>query len=331
MGVRTMKGIELTPEHPVDRAVELGVAAERAGFDTLFTSCHYNNRDPFVVLSQLARETTKIRLGPGVINPYEIHPVRLASTMATLSEASGGRTIYGIGPGDPSTLQNLGLADQRGLRSVLEAFTTARQLWSGERIDHDGSFQARNAGLNYDAAASPVYVGGEGPHMCRMSAKHADGLLFNGSHPDSIAWAREQVDRGLKERDTEERGPFDLVAYASVSIADDASTAREAARPPVAFITAGAAQPVLDRHAIDRERAETIGDAISAGEFSKAFGTVTDEMIDAFSITGTPETVEQRMRAVLEYADSVVVSAPIGPNIDTAIDLAASALDRAHS
>lgn len=325
-----MRGIELTPEHPVDRLVELGRTAERSGFDTLFTSCHYNNRDPFVVLAQLARETTEIRLGPGVMNPYEIHPVRLASSMATLAEASDGRAVFGIGPGDPSTLRNLGLSDQRGLRSVLEAFTTARQLWAGERIDHEGTFQATDARLNYDAIDSPVYVGGEGPQMCRMSAKHADGLLFNGSHPDDVAWAREQVERGHEER-SEERGAFDFLAYASVSIAEDADAAREAARPPVAFITAGAAPPVLDRHAIDTERAAAIGEDISSGAFSDAFDKVTDGMIDAFSITGTPDTVEQRLRSVLAHTDGIVVSAPLGPDLDRAIELAANALDRAHA
>ena len=324
-----MMGIELTPEHPVDRMIEIGNAAERAGFDTLFTSCHYNNRDPFIVLSQLARETTDIQLGPGVINPYEIHPVRLASTIATLDEASDGRAVYGIGPGDPSTLQNLGNTDQRGLRSVLEAFRTARHLWVGEHVNHDGTFVARDAGLNYTPASDdiPVYVGGEGPHMCRMSAKHADGLLFNGSHPDDIAWAREQVEQGRKER-ADDRGSFDFAAYASVSIAEDDTAAREAARPPVAFITAGAAQPVLDRHAIDEARASAIGEAISAGAFSDAFRQVTDEMIDAFCIAGTPDSVERQMNDVLAYADSIVVASPLGPDIDNAITLAARTLER---
>lgn len=323
-----MIGIELTPEQPVDRVLELGVTAERAGFDTAFVSCHYNNRDPFVVLSQLARETSDIRLGPGVINPYEIHPVRLASTMATLSEASGGRTVFGVGAGDRSTLRNLGLEDERSLRSVLETIKITKRLWNGERIDHDGTFAAHDAGLNYEANASPVYVGGEGPHMCRMAAKHADGLLFNGAHPDDMAWAREQVEHGLRERHTA-RGGFDFAAYASVSIAEDATTAREAARPPVAFIAGSASEAVLDRHGIDTERAEAIGAAISDGAFSSAFDAVTEIMIDAFCAAGTPETVAERVEAVMVHTDSLVVSAPLGPDPERAIELTDTALDRA--
>jgi 5,10-methylenetetrahydromethanopterin reductase len=324
-----MLGIELTPEHDLHRLVDLGVRAEAAGYDAVYSTCHYNNRDPWAFLSQLATATESVRLGPGVANPYETHPVTLASRVATLDELSEGRAVFGIGPGDPSTLANLGLADERGLRSVLEAFKTAQKLWAGERVDHEGTFDASEAGLNYEppqGAEIPVHVGGEGPHMCRMAAKHADGLLYNGSHPKDLAWARDQVDNGLADR-PDHRGDFDLVAYAAVSIDEDADAAREAARPPVAFITAGAAPPVLKRHGIDPDTASAIGERVSAGEFGAAFELVTPEMIDAFCMAGSPETARERAAAVAEHADGLVVGSPIGPDLEGGVDLAAEAVD----
>ena len=323
-----MIGIELTPEHPVDRIAELGVAAEAAGFDTVFSSSHYNNRDPFVALDRIAQRTDDIRLGPGIVNPYETHPVTLASRVASLDEAAGGRAVFGIGPGDRSTLENLGFERDRPLRRVLEAFKVAQDLFAGERVDHDGTFQATDAGLNFEPPSEsiPVYIGAQGPQMIQMSAKHADGVLLNGSHPKDFAWAAEQVDAGLADR-PDERGDFDFAAYASVSVATDDEAAREAARPPVAFIAAGAAPPVLDRHGIDHERAERIGERISAGDFEAAFGTVTEGMIDAFCIAGTPEKIEERIDAVMDHADSFVVGSPLGPDLDEAIRLAGSALE----
>lgn len=324
-----MLGIELTPEHPVDRLVDLGAAAEGSGFDAVFVSHHYNNRDAFQALARLAAATDDARLGPGVVNPLETHPVTLASRVATLDEASRGRAVYGVGPGDPSSLRNLGLADERGLRPVLEAFEVARRLWAGERVDGGSTFEADDAGLNYEppqGADIPAYVGGEGPHMCRMAGKRADGLLFNGSHPDDLAWARERVTEGLADRsDGVDADEFDLAAYAAVSVAEDGEAAREAARPPVAYIAAGAPPPVLDRHGIDPERADRIGDAIAAGEFSAAFEAVTPAMLEAFCIAGTPEEVEDGMAAVLAHADSLVVGSPLGPDLEEAIRLAADA------
>ncbi|WP_135819939.1 5,10-methylenetetrahydromethanopterin reductase [Halostella litorea] len=323
-----MIGIELTPEHSLDRVADLAARAEAAGFEAVLASCHYNNRDPFVALSRIAAATDDVAVGPAAANPYDTHPVKLASAVATVDEVSDGRGVFGVAAGDRSTLANLGYDSDRPLRRVLEAFKVAQRLWDGETVTHDGTFEATDAALNYDAGDIPVYVGAQGPHMVRMSAKHADGVLLNASHPDDFAWAAERVEEGLAERPAD-RGEFDFTAYASVSVAEDEAAAREAARPPVAFIAGGAAPPVLQRHGIDEELAGDIGASIEAGEFREAFAAVTPAMIDAFSVAGTEESVAERLAEILEYADGVVVGAPLGPELETAVSLAGAALDRA--
>ncbi|QGN08245.1 5,10-methylenetetrahydromethanopterin reductase [Halorhabdus sp. CBA1104] len=323
-----MRAIELTPEHPIEDVTRLAERAEATGFDTVFASNHYNNRDPFLTLSAIASATDRIDLGPGVVNPYETHPVRLASRMATLQEVSDGRGVFGIGAGDAATLSNLGVERESPLRRVLETFKVAQRLWAGETVDHDGLFEVSDASLNYEVDAIPVYVGAQGPHMLRMSGKHADGVLVNAAHPRDLSWSADRIAEGEADR-PDDRGELDVAAYASVSVADDAQAAREAARPPVAFIAGSAAPPVLDRHDLDRERASAIGDSIQEGDFDTAFEAVTPAMIDAFTIAGTPETVADHLQAAGEYVDSVVVASPLGPDVETAIDLAADALDRA--
>ncbi|WP_135305331.1 5,10-methylenetetrahydromethanopterin reductase [Haloarcula amylovorans] len=322
-----MNAIELTPEHPVAQLSDFAVQAEKQEFDAVFVSHHYNNRDQFMALAEMANRTEDVLLGPGIANPYETHPVTLASRVGTLSEMSDGRAVFGVGPGDKSTIRNLGFDHDDALRRVLETLKVAERLWDGERVDHDGTFEAVDAGLNYDIVGEiPTYVGAQGPHMTRMAAKHADGALYNGAHPKDLAWAQEQVEKMADERvpDTE----FDLAAYASVSVAEDADAAREAARPPVAFVASGSPPPVLDRHGIDHGVAADVGDAISAGEFERAFGLVTDAMLEAFCITGTPEDVADRVEALREHADSVVFASPLGPDIEDAIGLLGAATDR---
>ncbi|MCT9095456.1 5,10-methylenetetrahydromethanopterin reductase [Haloarchaeobius sp. HME9146] len=319
-------GIELTPEHPMDELLATAQAAEDAGFDTLFASSHHFNRDPFVVCDRIARETD-LDVGPGVVNPYETHPVSLASRMATLDETTDGSAVFGIGAGDKSALSNLGYEHDRPLRRVLESFKVAQRLWDGERVNHDGTFQATAAELNFDVGHIPVYVGAQGPHMIRMAAKHADGVLLNGSHPRDFEWAAERVEEGLAER-PDSRGEFDFAAFASVSIAEDAQAAREAARPPVAFIAAGAAPPVLDRHGLDHDAVAAVGEALGEGEFTEAFGRVTEPMLDAFCIAGTPDQVGEKIADVLEYADSFVAGTPLGPEPTTAPRLLAAAIER---
>jgi 5,10-methylenetetrahydromethanopterin reductase len=215
----------------------------------------------------------------------------------------------------------------RPLRRVLEAMKVAQDLWAGERVDHDGTFVATDAGLNYDVGHVPVYVGAQGPHMLRMAGKHADGVLVNASHERDLSWSADRIAEGREDRvvDTD----LDVAAFASVSVAEDADEALAAARPPVAFIAAGAAPPVLDRHGVDADLAADIGEQIEAGEFSAAFESVSDRMLDAFCIAGGPDDVADQLAAVGEHVDSVVAASPLGPDRAAAIELLAAAFDRA--
>ncbi|NKE37832.1 5,10-methylenetetrahydromethanopterin reductase [Natronococcus sp. JC468] len=321
----TTRGIELTPEHAPERMGELAATAEREGFDVAFASSHYFNRDPFVALTKMAEATETMRLGPGIVNPYDTHPVRLASQAATIDEVSDGRGVFGIGAGDRSALSNLGYDHERPLRRVLESFDVARDLWAGETITHEGTFIARDASLNLEPRELPVYVGAQGPHMLRMSAKHADGVLINAAHPADLEWAAERIEEGLAER-PETYGSFESLAFASTSVAADEDAAREAARPPVAFIVGGAADPVLERHDVDREAASEISNAVENGDLGEAFERVTPRMIDRFCIAGTTDTVADRFAAALEHVDGIVVGSPLGPELEDAIERASAAL-----
>lgn len=320
-----MNGIELTPEHPVDRLADLGERAEAAGFDAVFAASHYFNRDPFAALGRIAAATDDVAVGPAAANPYDTHPVALASRVATLQEASDGRAIFGLGPGDRSALRALGIDRERPLRRVLETLQVSRRLFAGERVTHDGTFQVRDAGLEYEIEAVPLYVAAQGPDMLRMAGKYGDGVLINAAHPRDVSWAADRIAEGRGER--EDGVDPAALAYAPVSVATDAADARSLARRPVAFVAAGADEAVLDRHDLDRARARSIGAAIERGEFHAAFDGVSPAMVDALAVAGDPAEVADRLAALAEYVDGVVVGSPLGPDLDAAIDLAADALE----
>lgn len=323
----SVQGVELTPEVPVSTVADRAAAAEIAGLDTVLVSAHYNNRDPFAALALAAEATNSVSLGPAAANPYQSHPVALASRMATLQEASDGRALFGLAAGDRSTLRNLDIDRERPLRRVLETMSVTRDLLDGQTVTHDGTFSANEAALNYAVPDLPIYVGAQGPDMLAMAGKHADGVLVNAAHPRDYAFASERIDAGRAERSSE-RAPVDIVGYVCTSVAEEPATARAAARPPVAFITGSAADPVLERHGIDTQQASDIGAAIERGAFSEAFEAVTPAMLEAFSVAGTVETVADRFNELDNAVDGIVAGAPLGPEPDTALDLVAKAFDR---
>src|SRR5215470_1241709 len=79
--------------------------AERCGFDSAWIAQHHFHEGegglpaPFVFLSQVAVQTSRIRLGTGIVTlPLEL-PVRVAEDSAVLDLMSGGRLEVGVGGG----------------------------------------------------------------------------------------------------------------------------------------------------------------------------------------------------------------------------------------
>jgi 5,10-methylenetetrahydromethanopterin reductase len=303
-----MADIELVAEEPVDELVSLASIAEDEDFDGVWVTDHYNNRNPFVALTAIAAATEGVQIGPGITNPYYAHPAYTANAIATLNEYSDGRARLGVGPGDPNTLAALEIERESPLYEVLDAVKLTRSLLSGEKVTEDGL--VKEAKLNYDTESVPVYVGAQGPNMLRMAADHSDGILINASHPDDFEWSLEQID----ETDAE------IVAYTSFSVSEDRDAAKKYARQPVAFVASASPPPVLKRHGVEAGLADEIGSHIESGEFSEAFGKVTEEMLDAFSVYGTPEECAERVDELYETGvDTVVVGSPLGPDPKEAI------------
>jgi len=98
-------GFTLKPDHSLERVASLARLAESAGFTYgwLFDS-HVLWKEPYVLLTLMAQNTKRMRLGTCVTNPATREPTVTASVLAVLQELSGGRMDLGIGRGDSQRL-----------------------------------------------------------------------------------------------------------------------------------------------------------------------------------------------------------------------------------
>jgi putative FMN-dependent luciferase-like monooxygenase len=105
-------------------ATEQIVAAEHCGFDTAWIAQHHFDEDegglpaPFVFLAHAAAQTTRIRLGTGIVTLPLEEPVRVAEDAAVFDLISGGRLELGLGSGGtPSAFAGFGRdsADRAGI------------------------------------------------------------------------------------------------------------------------------------------------------------------------------------------------------------------------
>lgn len=297
--------VELTPEYSLTDIVDLSKIAENEGFCGVWVTDHYNNRNSIVVLSAIAEATKKVDLGPGVTNPYYTHPAWMASAISTLDELSGKRARLGIGAGDVNTLSSIGIERKDPLGKVKEAVKTTRELLGENK-------------LNYETSSVPIYVGGQGPKMLDMASDIADGILINASHTADFRWSIDQIGNTDAE----------IIAYTSFSIDKKRNLARDESKKTVAFVAAGATEKTLDRHKIDKKIASDIGEKIKQSKFREAFSMVTENMIDSFSISGSPRDCKEKIDKILELGvDRIVVGSPIGPNPQKSLKLASKTLN----
>lgn len=317
--------VEFVPQETYWQTTALGILAEKYGFDLCWITDHFNNRSVYIILSLIANYTDKIKIGPGVTNPYMINPVQTASTLMSLDNVSGGRAVIGIGAGDKITLKMLGIERSKPLTAVKESVQIFRSIFDTSKIKNFKGeiFSVEKAKVAFEKTGElPIYIGAQGPKMLQLAGKIGQGVLVNASHPNDFKFAVSQIRKGISEAGRK-KSDVDVAAYASVSVDKKLDKATKAAVPVVAFIVAGSPPVVLERHGIAPEKVEPISKALGSGDFGAAFGAVTDEMLDAFCIRGTPSECIEKIAGLQKTGiTQFVFGSPIGPKKRISMELA---------
>lgn len=300
--------LELLPNEPVCDIVEVVKVAEDIGFDNVWITDHYNNRDVFEVLAMVANNTSTIKMGSGVSNPYIRNPVTIAAATATLDEISDGRALVGVGPGDKATMETLNLSWNKPVATVKSAINTIRTLVDGETLNSKASLNGTSRIQDY----IPIYMAAQGPRMLKASGEVADGTLINASNERDFEVAIPLIKEGIRKSGIQKHN-FNYAAYTACSIEDNLDTAYNNARIVVAFIIAGAPEVVLKRHNIPVNIAAEINQALANHQFKKATSLVSNDMCNAFAVCGNPETIQDKVETFKKIGiNEFVVGSPIG-------------------
>jgi alkanesulfonate monooxygenase SsuD/methylene tetrahydromethanopterin reductase-like flavin-dependent oxidoreductase (luciferase family) len=115
--------------------VEMGVLAERCGWDGVFTWEAAYGVDPWSVLAAIAASTSLVRLGTMLTPLPWRRPWKVASQVATVDQISGGRAILAVGVGATETnLPDTGEETRLRERAEMldEGIDLIRALWDGK-------------------------------------------------------------------------------------------------------------------------------------------------------------------------------------------------------
>src|SRR5512143_2929237 len=166
------------PALPLEQVPAVAEAAERIGFDALWTS--ETQHDPFLPCALIAEHTRKLNMGTAIAVSFARSPATLAYTAWDLAALSGGRFILGLGTQVKAHIERrFGVEWPESVTGKLrEQILAMRAFWdtwqNGARLNFRGNFYKLtlmspffNPGpLPISAGADiPIFIAGVNPGL----------------------------------------------------------------------------------------------------------------------------------------------------------------------
>ena len=291
-------------------AVALAVEAERAGFDSVWTT-EFSWRSAIVPMAAIAAATDRVAIGSAIAYALGRSPAVLAAEARDIDELSDGRLILGLGSAQPARIRRwLGTDPTDVPARVSEVIESVRALWG---LGEDPvSYRGRHVRVDVEATPSaypprrrdvPILLAAVNRRMLRVAGAVADGLI---AHPLVDESALRELVRPTLEAAANSAGRAtapQVAAMVIVVVDDDEERARRNAASQIAFYAQHEAYGPLMRHYGFADAAAAIRAPARDRDWAAAAASVPDPMIDLLSVTGPAGLVRTRIDARLEARD----------------------------
>ena len=307
-------GIAFQADKSPGRYGELAAVAEAHGFDVVSVFADLLDQPPLPALLEMARVTSRVRLGAACLNPYTQHPYEIAGGLAALDAVCGGRAYLGLARG--AWLEAIGIEQRHPLDHLRDTAAIVRALLSGDERGYAGAAYRLAPGvrLRYPLPGRlpPLLLGTWGPRGAALGGEIADEVKVGGSaNPAVVPVIRDRVRAGALAAG---RSPAAVrLVLGAVTVVDrDGVAARCRARTEVAryLVVVADLDPTTE---LPDGFADRLRDLVAAGRDVAAGTLVPDEVLDRFAFSGTPAQVAGQARRVLEAgAGRIDFGAPHG-------------------
>lgn len=303
---------------------------EAKGYHGAFT--YEGPHDPFFPLVAAAKASAEIQLYTAVAIGFARNPMILANIGWDLQAVSKGRFMLGLGTQiKPHIEKRFGMPWGKPVSRMREMVLAIKEIWrcweENERLDYRGEiYQHTLMTPMFNPGPAPyglppIFLAGVGPRMTEASGEVADGFFV---HPFGTARSMRELTHASLERGLEKAGRkrSDIEVSAQVMICtgendEEIHAARESTRQQIGFYgSTPAYKPVLDVHGWGDVQPE-LNRLTKAGQWGEIGKVVSDEIVDAISITAPIGEVAGRVRERFEgLADRVSLVAHWNSNPD---------------
>jgi alkanesulfonate monooxygenase SsuD/methylene tetrahydromethanopterin reductase-like flavin-dependent oxidoreductase (luciferase family) len=284
------RAVGLTPLE-TRRKVVLHVAkrAEELGYDT-FCLAEGWGHDAGVLLAEVATQTSRIRIGTGILNVWGRTSASIAMLATSLQEVSGGRFVLGLGAGSPPLAEGFhGARFTAPVQAVGNVTRQVRRLLAGERSEAavPGSRALRLAVT--PAVDVPIYLAALGTNAVRQAGELADGWLPFFLPVSGLDAAVRVLEEGAAKREPDRSLPL-VVPSIPTAVSDDPAVALEVASWWVAFYLVSMGP--LYRETLTRlGYGEAVADVLAANPTPRTFAVPESArvLLDELTLWGDTE------------------------------------------
>jgi coenzyme F420-dependent oxidoreductase len=274
-----------------DEIIDFAQLAEGLGYDSVWVPEMWG-RDAFSILSVIALNTKRIKLGTGIVSVYSRTPAIIAQTIATLDEISEGRMILGLGTSGPVVIENWhGVKFEKPLQRTREYVEIIRMIISGQRVNYRGDiFGLKNFTLQFNPFRNviPIYIASIGPKNISLTGEVADGwipfLVPTEHYKQTEDYLRAGAEKGGRDFDD-----IKVCPYIPALVSDDEGASRRLIREYVAFYIGAMGtyySQLISRCGFQKE-ADSIVGAWKKGSKEEAIKGVSDPLLNSVAITGS--------------------------------------------
>jgi F420-dependent oxidoreductase-like protein len=291
---------------PPPQLIELAKIADDAGYDSVWTAEAYGS-DVVAPLCWIGANTSRVKLGTGLMQISARTPACAAMTAATIDHLSGGRLILGLGVSGPQVVEGwYGQPFGKPLARTREYVEIVRTMLRREEpVTYDGEHYPLpypgGTGLGKPLkmtvhplrADVPIYLGAEGPKNVKMATEIADGWL-----PIFYSPYRRDSYEGITFPDG-----FEIACPVTVICSDDVEAALRFVKLSLSFYIGGMGAKDRNFHldVVGRmgfaDEAARIQDLFMSGKRDEAVDAVPDALADEISLCGPRERIRDRLAA----------------------------------
>jgi probable F420-dependent oxidoreductase len=284
----------LTPSEIVE-CVKL---AETLGYESAWVAEGHGG-DQFAILGACAVSTRRIRLGTSISSVFVRSAPTIGMAAVTVDQLSGGRFILGLGGS-----HRVQVEPEHGIPFVQPTARLRDTIAIVRALVRDGIVSHRGATITIERfdlwfpplrPQIPIYVAALFPTMLEIAGELADGVLMTWPTPRTIAHAVQHVAIGAR-RAGRAAADVDVASLIPCAVAKSVAAARDALRPAVGLYAGFF--PRYNRLLAEAgfgDAVREIKDAFDRGGRDAAAAKVPDELIDAVTLAGTPETCRERL------------------------------------